>query len=87
MTPSGVLPVFCICKLNGFSMSSSGVCYLFFTLERGLLLLSWCIVNFLCFHLVWTNVCFVRGSIYVFFLCSSFLPPRYILLLINIKLS
>ena len=67
MTPSGVLPVFGICKLNGFSMSSSGVCYLLFTLERGLLLLSWCIVNFSCFHLVWTNVCFARGCINVFF--------------------
>ena len=67
MTPSGVLPVFGICKLNGFSMSSSGVCYLFFTLERGLLLLSWCIVNFSCFHLVLTNVYFARGTINVFF--------------------
>ena len=40
MTPSGVLPVFGIWQLNGFSMSSSSVCYLFFTLECGLQLLS-----------------------------------------------
>ena len=68
MTPPGDLPVFGICKLNGFSMSSSSVSYLIFTLERGLLLLSWGIVNFSCFHLAWTNVCFARGSINVIFL-------------------